>query len=72
MSNELAIRHNSWDRHNEIVALWRHGVETFLELGKKLYDFDSDECWDDLNYASMKSYLADADNHRILIFPPIR
>ncbi len=50
-----------WDRHVLIVKLRNDAMQTFLELGKELYDFDNDGCWQKLEYASMKSYLADPD-----------
>jgi len=51
----------AWEIHRQIVALKTHAEETFIILGRAIYEFAEIEGWRKLGYRSFGEYLADPE-----------
>jgi len=59
--NQLTTANDAHARHLRLVDLRNMGETIFLELGRELFEFERDKCYQVLGYASFNSYLADPD-----------
>ena len=55
---DIIVVDGAWARHKKIVDLRYRAEDTFLELGKELYEFEGQKQYLDLGYTTFEQYLA--------------
>jgi len=58
---DIIVVDGAWARHKKIVDLRYRAEDTFLELGKELYEFEGQKQYLDLGYTTFEQYLAQPD-----------
>lgn len=60
---EIVTTDSAWARHQRIKELWRSGIQTFLDVGRELYEFKkmTPPGWKQLGYESINNYLEEPE-----------